>query len=70
SGQILVKDSKSKELAQEFYGHSDMSVTEDSYADFSDNEIKYAHGILEKELSKMALNATISGEILYKRSES
>ncbi len=70
SGQILVKDSKSKELAQEFYGHSDMSVTEDSYADYTDNEIKYAHGILEKELSKMALNATISGEILYKRPES
>ena len=67
SGQILVKDSKSKELAQEFYGHSDMSVTEDSYADYTDNEIKYAHGILEKELSKMALNATISREILCKR---
>ena len=70
SGQILVKDSKSKELAQEFYGHSDMSVTEDSYADFTDNEIKYAHGILEKELSKVALNATISREILYKHPES
>ena len=54
SGQILVKDSKSKELARQFYGHSDMSVTEESYADFSDNEIRYAQEIIEKELANMA----------------
>ncbi|GEM_PF-1971135 len=39
-------------------------------ADYTDNEIKYAHGILKKELSKIALNATISREILYKHPES
>jgi integrase len=54
SGQILIKDSKSKELARQFYGHSDISVTENSYADFSDNEIKYAQGILERELTNLA----------------